>query len=102
MPELVFGHLLTSDNYNDSEKKAGLGGGGQSGIGDVKVLYEFPVRLFTKHNLFMIQVVVQDPKGTIVRREKAAGYCSSQSPLQSSFESISESTNGSDKCQLFL
>lgn len=23
VPELVFGHLLTSDNYNDSEKKAG-------------------------------------------------------------------------------
>ena len=30
MPELVFGHLLTSDNYDDSEKKVV---GGRNGYG---------------------------------------------------------------------
>merc|ERR1719248_288059 len=30
VPELIFGHLLTSDNYNDSEKKVT---GGRNGYG---------------------------------------------------------------------
>jgi DNA gyrase/topoisomerase IV subunit B len=28
VPELIFGHLLTSSNYNDNEKKVRLGWGG--------------------------------------------------------------------------
>lgn len=30
MPELIFGHLLTSSNYNDNEKKVT---GGRNGFG---------------------------------------------------------------------
>merc|ERR1719389_1106761 len=48
VPELVFGHLLTSDNYNDSEKKVT---GGRNGYG-AKLTNVFSTR-------FMIETAVR-------------------------------------------
>lgn len=60
VPEMIFGHLLTSSNYNDSEKKTT---GGRNGYG-AKLT-----------NIFSTEFIIETADGKRQRRYKQVGLC---------------------------
>lgn len=60
VPEMIFGHLLTSSNYNDSEKKTT---GGRNGYG-AKLT-----------NIFSTEFTIETADGKRQRRYKQVGLC---------------------------